>query len=65
MTCPVVVAGGRWDQLSIQARQFARAAPDGRVVRIQGAGHLVGFDQPARLAGLIAIVARSVADGPR
>lgn len=65
VSCPVVVAGGRWDQLSVQARRFARAAPDGRVVRIRGAGHLVGFDQPARLAELIADVARSVTGGPR
>lgn len=65
VTCPVVVAGGRWDQLSVQARLFARAAPDGRVVRIPGAGHLVGFDQPARLTELIADVARSVAGGLR
>lgn len=59
VTCPVVVAGGRWDQLSIQATRFARAAPDGRVVRIRGAGHLVGFDQPGRLAELITEVARA------
>jgi len=65
VTCPVVVAGGRWDQLSLQATRFARSAPDGRVVRIRGAGHLVGFDQPARLAALIADVAREAAGSPR
>lgn len=64
VTCPVIVAGGRWDQLSVQARRFARAAPDGLVVRIPGAGHLVGFDQPVRLAELIADVARSVGRPP-
>jgi len=58
--CPVLVTGGRYDQLMVQARRFARAAPRGRVELVPGAGHLVGFDQPARLAELLRSFAHSV-----
>lgn len=61
VTCPVVVAGGRWDQLGVDAHRFARVARDGRVVRIPGAGHAVGFDQPRALADLVREVAAQVA----
>ena len=61
VSCPVVVAGGRWDQLGVDAHRFARAARDGRVVRIPGAGHLVGFDQPQALADLVREVATEAA----
>ncbi|MEO7061972.1 MAG: alpha/beta hydrolase [Lapillicoccus sp.] len=60
VTCPVLIAGGQFDQLSLQSRRFATAAPDGRTVRIARAGHLVGFDQPAALAEVIAGFAGAV-----
>ncbi|GAA1894417.1 alpha/beta fold hydrolase [Lapillicoccus jejuensis] len=63
VTCPVVVAGGRWDQLGVDAHRFARAARDGRVVRIPGAGHAVGFDQPQALADLVREVAEASVRG--
>jgi len=58
--CPVLVTGGQYDQLMVQARRFARAAPSGRVELVPGAGHLVGFDQPVRLAELLRFFAHSV-----
>ena len=61
VTCPVVVAGGAFDQLSIDAARYARAAPRGRVVRIPGAGHLAGLDQPQAVADLIEEVAADAA----
>ncbi len=69
VTCPVVVAGGAFDQLNIDAGRFARAARDGRVVRIPGAGHLAGLDRPEPVARLIAQVAddaarRGTMEGP-
>ncbi|MDQ2758092.1 MAG: alpha/beta hydrolase, partial [Actinomycetota bacterium] len=61
VTCPVVVAGGAFDQLNIDAARFARAAPDGRVVWIPGAGHLAGLDRPEPVARLIEEVAADAA----
>ena len=60
VTCPVLVSGGQFDQLAFEARRFARAAPRGRVELVPGAGHLVGLDQPVRLAELLRRFARSV-----
>ncbi len=60
--CPVLVTGGRFDQLVVQARLFARAAPRGRVELVPRAGHLVGFDQPVRLAQLLRSFVHSVED---
>ena len=62
VTCPVLVTGGQFDQLAVQARRFARAAPHGRVELVPGAGHLVGLDQPVRLAELLRAFAHSVED---
>ena len=62
VTCPVLVTGGQYDQLAVQARRFARAAPRGRVELVPGAGHLVGLDQPVRLAELLRGFAHSVED---
>ncbi len=61
VTCPVVVAGGAFDQLSIDAARFARAARDGRVVWIPRAGHLAGLDRPEPVARLIEEVAADAA----
>ncbi len=63
VTCPVLVTGGRYDQLTVQARRFARAAPNGRVELVPRAGHLVGLDQPALLAELLRTFAHSVQNG--
>ena len=63
VTCPVLVAGGVYDQLMVDARRYARAAPRGQVVRIPGAGHLVGFDRPQELTDLLTGFARTVAYG--
>ncbi len=60
VTCPVLVTGGRFDQLVVHARRYARAAPRGRVALVPWAGHLVGFDQPERLAAVILGLVRSV-----
>jgi len=60
--CPVLVTGGQFDQLVMQARLFARAAPRGRVELVPRAGHLVGFDQPVRLAELLRSFVHSVDD---
>jgi pimeloyl-ACP methyl ester carboxylesterase len=60
---PVLVAGGVYDQLMLDARRYARAAPRGRVVRIPGAGHFAGFDRPEEVTALLVDFVRGVADG--
>ncbi len=60
---PVLVSGGAFDQLAVHARRFARAAPRGRVALVPRAGHLVGFDQPERVARLLKEFVLSVPDG--
>jgi pimeloyl-ACP methyl ester carboxylesterase len=63
VTCPVLVAGGQYDQLMLDARRYARTAPHGRVVRISGAGHFAGFDRPDEVTALLVEFVRGVADG--
>jgi pimeloyl-ACP methyl ester carboxylesterase len=63
VTCPVLVAGGRYDQLMRDANRYARAAPHGRVVRIPRAGHFVGFDRPDEVTALLLEFVRGVVDG--
>ncbi|HEY8307625.1 MAG TPA: alpha/beta hydrolase [Lapillicoccus sp.] len=63
VSCPVLVAGGVYDQLMLDARRYARAAPHGRMVRIPGAGHLAGFDRPDEVTALLVDFVRGVADG--
>jgi pimeloyl-ACP methyl ester carboxylesterase len=63
VSCPVLIAGGQYDQLMLNARRYARAAPHGRVVRISGAGHFAGFDRPDEVTALIVEFVRGVADG--
>jgi len=63
VTCPVLVAGGRYDQLMLDASRYARRAPHGRVVRIPGAGHFAGFDRPDEVTALLVEFVRGVADG--
>jgi pimeloyl-ACP methyl ester carboxylesterase len=63
VSCPVLVAGGAYDQLMLGARRYARTAPHGRVVRIPGAGHFAGFDRPDEVTAMLLAFVRGVADG--
>lgn len=63
VACPVLVSGGCFDQLALQARRFAAVPRAGRVQLVPRAGHLVGLDQPERVAALLADFALSVSDG--
>ncbi|HEU4330252.1 MAG TPA: alpha/beta hydrolase [Lapillicoccus sp.] len=63
VTCPVLIAGGRYDQLMRDANRYARAAPHARVVRIPGAGHFAGFDRPDEVTALLLEFVHGVADG--
>jgi pimeloyl-ACP methyl ester carboxylesterase len=63
VSCPVLIAGGQYDQLMLDARRYARTALHGRVVRIPGAGHFAGFDRPDEVTALLVEFVRGVADG--
>jgi pimeloyl-ACP methyl ester carboxylesterase len=63
VSAPVLVAGGVYDQLMVDAYRYARAAPRGRVRWVPRAGHLVGFDQPELVTALLAEFAVACADG--
>lgn len=63
VTAPVLVAGGVFDQLMVDAGRYARAAPRGRVLRVPRAGHLVGFDQPDLMTTVLVDFALECADG--
>lgn len=63
VTCPVLIAGGVYDQLMLDAPRYARAARRGRVVRVPGAGHFVGLDRPDEVTQLLADFVRGVVDG--
>jgi pimeloyl-ACP methyl ester carboxylesterase len=60
--CPVLVVGGAFDQLMVDARRYARAAPHGRVQVVPRAGHFVGFDQPDVVTALLVDVARQAGE---
>lgn len=45
-SCPVWLVNGRWDHFRGDERSFARAAPQGRVVVVPGATHLVPLVRP-------------------
>jgi pimeloyl-ACP methyl ester carboxylesterase len=62
-TGPVLLAGGVYDQLMVDASRYARLAPRARVVRIPGAGHFAGFDRPDEVTALLLEFVRGVADG--
>ena len=55
VSCPtLIVRGGESDVfLDEDARRFAEAVPDGRWVRIAGAGHAVQGDRPRELIGAL------------
>jgi pimeloyl-ACP methyl ester carboxylesterase len=61
--CPVLVAGGQYDQLMLDANRYAHTAPRGRVVRIPRAGHFAGFDRPGEVTALLLEFVAGVADG--
>ena len=63
VSCPVLVAGGVYDQLMVDANRYARAAPRGRVVRIPRAGHFAAFDRPDDVTRLLVDFAAECADG--
>lgn len=63
VTAPVLVAGGVYDQLMVDAQRYARAASRGQVRWVPRAGHLVGFDQPDLVTTLLAEFAVACADG--
>lgn len=63
VTCPVLVAGGTFDQLMVDAGRYARAAPLGRVQWVPRAGHLVGLDQPDGVTRMLVDFALDAADG--
>lgn len=50
VTCPVLVLGGRWDQLHLQARRFAAAAPRGQAVTVPRRTHLWPLTHPQEVA---------------
>lgn len=54
---PVTLLNGRFDQLRLQSRSFARAAPRGRVVTLPYGTHLVNLTQPSRFtADLLRVI---------
>lgn len=62
VTCPVLIAGGAFDQLMVDARRYARAAPRARVHRVPRAGHFVGLDRPEEVTQLLLGFVRAVAE---
>lgn len=46
VTCPVWLVNGQWDHFRLQARVFAAATPQARVVTVRGATHLVAVVRP-------------------
>lgn len=51
VACPVLVLGGRWDQIHLQARRFAAAAPRGQVITAPARGHAWPMTHPGEVAG--------------
>ncbi|MBO1752323.1 alpha/beta hydrolase [Actinotalea sp. BY-33] len=44
--CPVWVVNGRWDHFRTQERRLVDSCPDGRLVTVRGATHLVNVVRP-------------------
>jgi len=53
VSCPVLVVGGQFDQLAVNARRFARAAPRGRVVIVPRATHFLPLTHSAQLTAIL------------
>ncbi|KGM14534.1 alpha/beta hydrolase [Cellulomonas bogoriensis 69B4 = DSM 16987] len=51
--CPVWIVNGRWDHFRAQERTFVRAAPDGRLVVIRDATHLVSLVKPVAFTRVV------------
>lgn len=51
--CPVLVVGGQFDQLAVNARRFARAAPQGRVVIVPRATHFLPLTHVPQLTAIL------------
>lgn len=51
--CPVLVLGGRLDQLHLQARRFAAAAPQGRAFTMAGRNHHWPLTHPQEVAAIL------------
>ena len=50
----MVVVGDHDELLPVEeARQLAASAPAGRLVVVEGAGHLVNLDAPGRFNGIL------------
>ncbi|MEZ5629204.1 MAG: alpha/beta hydrolase [Burkholderiaceae bacterium] len=54
VACPVLVLGGRWDQIHLQAQRFAAAAPRGQAVTVPGRTHMWPMTHPAEVADALA-----------
>jgi pimeloyl-ACP methyl ester carboxylesterase len=66
VTCPVWLVNGQWDHFRLQARTFAAATAEARVVTVRGATHLVAVVRPVAftrvlLEALVEIDARETA----
>ncbi len=62
--CPVLVVRGQFDQLGLHGLRYAAAAPDGRLVTVRGASHLLPLTRPWQTSALIADFAREVVRRP-
>lgn len=51
--CPVLVVGGQFDQLAVNARRFARAARQGRVVIVPRATHFLPLTHVPQLTAIL------------
>ena len=62
LQAPLLVCVGTADALTSvdEAREIAASAPDGRVEVFEGAGHIIGFDQPERLTEVLVGFVRSL-----
>ena len=58
--CPVLIVRGQFDQLGINARRYAAAAPNARIVTVPRASHLLPLTRPWQTSAIIANFAREV-----
>jgi len=61
VTAPVLIVRGQFDQLGLDARRYAAAAPNARIVTVRGASHLLPLTRPWQTCAIVAAFARSVA----
>ncbi|MFZ1288122.1 MAG: alpha/beta hydrolase [Candidatus Phosphoribacter sp.] len=65
VSCPVLIVRGQFDQLGLDARRYAAAAPNARIVTVRGASHLLPLTRPWQTSAIIAAFARAVAGDER